>query len=66
LRASRLIVQEMRAALETIEAAPILHDGGAPASRMPQRYVSVTSASGCETMVENQTALKNSDQNVSQ
>ena len=30
------------------------------------RYVSVISVSGCETMVMNQTALKNSDQNVSQ
>jgi len=31
-----------------------------------QRYLSVISASGCETIVMNQTALKNSDQNVSQ
>jgi hypothetical protein len=30
------------------------------------RYLSVISVSGCETMVMNQTALKNSDQNVSQ
>jgi hypothetical protein len=30
------------------------------------RYLSVISASGCETIVMNQTALKNSDQNVSQ
>jgi hypothetical protein len=31
-----------------------------------RRYLSVISASGCETIVMNQTALKNSDQNVSQ
>jgi hypothetical protein len=30
------------------------------------RYLSVISVSGCETIVMNQTALKNSDQNVSQ
>jgi len=33
---------------------------------MASRYLSVISVSGCETMVMNQTALKNSDQNVSQ
>ena len=34
--------------------------------RWRQHYRPVISASGCETIVMNQTALKNSDQNVSQ
>jgi hypothetical protein len=34
--------------------------------RWYRRYLAVTSASGYETMVMNQTALKNSDHEVSQ
>jgi len=43
--------------------APLLFSPGHAGSG---RYLSVISVSGCETMVMNQTALKNSDQNVSQ
>src|SRR6202022_4424171 len=39
---------------------------GPKTSRWHRRYLSVISVSGCETIVMNQTALKNSDQNVSQ
>jgi hypothetical protein len=40
--------------------------GGDHGTKRHRRYLSVISVSGCETIVMNQTVLKNSNQNVSQ